>query len=94
MNEKEKVYCKECKYCGDIVYNKNPDFMSHMPLDSIKIFYMHGVEIEERYCKNPDISHIEEYDTFYTHIKNHFTPICHEINKNNDCKYFNRKGKK
>jgi len=87
---KEKVYCKDCKYCGGYVPVINPGapyFLDH-PTNTVKNYYMHGVEITQRYCENPDVPHNEEYDTFYKHIKQTFTPVCHEQNKDNDCKYF------
>lgn len=91
VNKKEKVYCKDCKYCGEPVHCATPDYLAYMPLVISKNFYSHGVEIEQRYCNSPDVENIDEFDTFYTHIKNHFNPVCHEINMNNDCKYFKKK---
>ena len=94
MKKQEKVYCKNCKYCGDIVYATSPGhYMSNMPRPSINIFYMHGVEVAQRYCKNHNVPNSEEYHTFYKKIKNNFTPMCHEINEDNNCKYYKKKNK-
>ena len=84
MKKSEKVYCSDCRYCGEVIYFTPVEY-------SVKNFYSHGVEIEQRHCNNPNIPNVEEFDTFYKHIKNHFNPVCHEINANNDCKYFRKK---
>jgi len=95
--KKEKVFCRDCKHLGDKMYFTSSDLisqtniMSCLPSAPMKIMYMHGVEIIQRYCNCPDAPHVEEYDTFMKHVKNHFTPVCHELNKDNNCEYFKKK---
>lgn len=89
---KKKVYCNDCGYCGEPIYFEHSIEMAHMPPVILKNLYSHGIEIEQRYCNNPDVPNIEEIDTFYTPIKNNYNPRCHELNNNNQCKYFKKKG--
>lgn len=91
--KKEKVYCKDCRYCGEPVYHPcSPELMQQRwPLFTMKEVHGHGIEIELRFCGNPDVPNSEEVDTFFMHVKNNFTPRCHEVNKNNSCKYFKKK---
>jgi len=93
MKKKQnKIYCKDCGYCGDTVPLIIPgaSYFLDQPVNTMKIYYIHGIEIEQRYCKSPEVPKSEEIYTFYDRIKNNYKPQCHEINKDNDCKYFKK----
>ena len=93
QKQKKKVYCKDCRYCGDVVYLTIPGqaYFLDMPRDTVKNFYGHGIEVSQRYCKCSKVKSSEEVITFYKKIKNNYMPLCHEANKDNNCKYFKKK---
>ncbi|MBE3094312.1 MAG: hypothetical protein IMZ52_04715 [Actinobacteria bacterium] len=75
---KKKIYCNNCKYCGNIInyYPYNPYPVTEEP---------------HRFCNNPDIKLKSiKRDTFYQHIEFNPIVVCNEINKNNDCKWFEK----
>jgi len=75
----KKVYCSKCKHCGDIIrYDR------YLPITD-------GNESFNRFCNNNNLISKKEYDTYYEHHEYEAIPMCHVINKNNDCKDFEAK---
>lgn len=80
----KKVYCKDCEWVGDLINYYFTEQPTAKQLDRIR---------NDRECNCSRLYCYEEFDTPFEHIKFENCPDINNCNKNNDCKFFERKKK-
>jgi len=78
---RKKIYCKDCKHCGDIInyYPNNPYPVGEEPW---------------RYCNSPEAIRVVapiKVDTYYQYYEYVPIPSAIDFNRKNDCIYFEEK---
>ena len=74
-----KIYCRDCKWVGDLIHYYFLEKPSAEELDRTK---------NNRECNCLDLVCYNKYDTPFEHIKYKIHSDINNCNKNNDCKCF------